>query len=322
MQRKVNIVGIPSEIGAGTRGASLGINALKVAGWKKRNPLFQQYPIQWVPHQNDSLYKESPYQHARYIDAYSRLAYSICDHIAASLQQYSRNVILAGDHSTAAASIFALMRAYPQQRLGVVWIDAHADLHSPYTTPSGNMHGMPLALAICEDNLHCQRNQPHPETIRYWNQLKQLSGGKCLRAEDIVFIGLRSYEAEEAFLIEKYHIPHISVEDVRHQGVAACVEKTFDYLADCDIVYISFDVDSMDASTISGTGTPAPGGFSPQEALWLNRLLCCHEKVVCWEMVEINPTLDKDGNRVGEIAFDILKEIIPALEQQPAMLKC
>ncbi|WP_038028263.1 arginase [Thermonema rossianum] len=318
MERKVNIVGVPSEIGAGTRGASLGIEALKVVGWTQHNPLFKHYPIQYVPHENDVLYDESPYRHAHYIDAYTRIAHGISREIEKSLRTYTRNVVLAGDHSTAAATIFALMRAYPGKRLGVVWIDAHADLHSPYTTPSGNMHGMPLALALGEDNLACKRNAPQAETIECWNKLKDLAGGKHILPEDIVFIGLRSFEPEEAFLIERNHIPHISVEDVRRHGAAHTVNQALQYLENCDIVYVSFDVDSMDSAISKGTGTPVANGLTAEEAQEINRLLCENEKVVCWEMVEINPTLDDKGNRMAEVAFGILQTAIQALEKAAA----
>jgi arginase len=320
MERKVNIVGVPSEIGAGTRGASLGIEALKVVGWNRHIPLFKQYPIQYVPHENDVLYEESSFRHARYIDAYTRIAHGISMEIEKSLHSYTRNVVLAGDHSTAAATIFALIRAYPNKRLGVVWIDAHADMHSPYTTPSGNMHGMPLALALGEDNMACKRNEPKKETIECWNKLKNLAGGRHILSQDIVFIGLRSFEAEEAFLIEKHHIPHISVEEVRYHGAEYTVNRALNYLGSCDILYVSFDVDSMDSSISKGTGTPVANGLTAEEAKKINRLLCENEKVVCWEMVEINPMLDDKGNRMAEVAFDILQASIDALEKAAAVV--
>jgi arginase len=112
-------------------------------------------------------------------------------------------VVLSGDHSTSGATITGIRMAKPKARLGVIWIDAHADLHTPYTTPSGNVHGMPLAIAINEDNEEYAVHEPDEETRKYWNQLKTM--GKIapkVLPEDIVYISLRDYQKEEKHLIE------------------------------------------------------------------------------------------------------------------------
>src|SRR5204863_2735786 len=110
-----------------------------------------------------------------------------------------------GDHGTSGGTITGIKMAKPNSKLGVIWIDAHADLHTPYTTPSGNMHGMPLAAAIGEDNEDCKVHDLDEKTMKQWEQLKNF--GKIspkILPEDIVFISLRDYEKEEKHLIEKY----------------------------------------------------------------------------------------------------------------------
>lgn len=107
------------------------------------------------------------------------------------------------------------LKAFPKKRLGVIWVDAHADFHSPYTTPSGNMHGMPLAMACWFDNLECKVNDPKGETIDYWEQIKNVGiPGAKIYPEDIVLVSVHSIEKPENYLINKYNINFIEVEDV------------------------------------------------------------------------------------------------------------
>ncbi|RYF44569.1 MAG: arginase, partial [Cytophagaceae bacterium] len=149
----------------------------------------------------------------------------------------------------------------PKSKLGVVWIDAHADLHTPYTTPSGNMHGMPLSLSINEDNIESAVHDLDPDTTKMWNSLKNL--GKIapkVLPEDIVFIALRDFEKEEKALIDKYGIKVISTKEVRSKGPENIVRSVTRYLSDCTDIYVSFDVDSLDSSISKGTGTPVSNG--------------------------------------------------------------
>jgi arginase len=197
--------------------------------------------------------------------------------------------------------------AQPEKRLGVIWIDAHADLHTPYTTPSGNMHGMPLAMVTQLDNLDCKINQPSQETLTYWDKIKKIGGDSPkINPQDIVFISVRDTEAPEDFLIKKYSIKNFSTAEVRQLGVATIAKEALQLLKDCDQLYISFDVDSLDSSISVGTGTPVPNGLTVAEALQLNAELIKDKRVCCWEIVEVNPTLDTE-NTMAEIAFDVLE---------------
>ena len=222
-------------------------------------------------------------------------------------------VILSGDHSTAGATIAGIKMAKPKSRLGIIWIDAHADLHTPFTTPSGNVHGMPLAAAINEDNEECAVHDLDDETIKYWKQLKQ--AGKIhpkVLAEDVVFISLRDYEKEEKFLIDKYGMKIITTKEVRSKGPENIVRAVMRHLADCSDIYVSFDVDSLDASITKGTGTPVGNGLREREAEDLISKFMQNRKICCFEISEVNPTLDKE-NLMAEIAFNILQRSVNVL---------
>jgi arginase len=222
-------------------------------------------------------------------------------------------VLISGDHSIGGATIAGIKMAKPKSKLGVIWIDAHADLHTPYTTPSGNMHGMPLSAAINEDNKECAVHELDGETIKYWNQLKTI--GKIapkVLPEDIVFISLRDFEREEKHLIDKYGIKVISTKEVRSKGPENIVRSVLRYLSDCTDIYVSFDVDCLDSSISKGTGTPVNNGLKEREAEDLVSKFMQNRKICCFEVTEVNPTLDRE-NLMAEIAFNILQRSVNVL---------
>jgi arginase len=228
-------------------------------------------------------------------------------------------VIMAGDHSTAYGTIAGIKKAHPKSRLGVIWIDAHADIHTPFTTPSGNMHGMALAMACGLDNLECKVNDPRGETLDYWEQIKNVGmQGPKINPEDIVYIAVRDLEKPENYLLNKYNVNFIEVEDVKKFGGAKIAEKALQMLDHCDYIYVSFDVDSMDSRISTGTGTPVPNGLAVDEAKTLNVELCKSPKVIAWEIVEVNPTLDTE-NRMAESAFEILEATAKAIVARPVL---
>lgn len=301
------MVEVRSELAAGTRGASMGIDALKVASLDKRSDFFTRFEPIHVADANDYLWRASQHHYAKYIDGVYEVLQNVYTTIKSLRTARKFPIILAGDHSTAAGTIMGIKAAHPEKRLGVIWIDAHADLHTPYTTPSGNMHGMPLAMCLGLDNLEQKQNDPLPGTTSYWEKIKAIGGsGPVLFPEDIVFIGVRDTEAAENHLIHKYHIPSISVADLRVAGILKTAEKALASLKDCEQIYISFDVDSLDTSLSKGTGTPVPDGLTLEEAIQLNEALIIDKRVCAWEIVEVNPTLDTK-NAMAKNAFDVLE---------------
>lgn len=203
--------------------------------------------------------------------------------------------------------------AKPKSKLGVIWIDAHADLHTPYTTPSGNMHGMPLATAIAEDNAENKVHELDEKSVKIWNQLKNIGGiSPKVLPEDIVFIALRDFEKEEKSLIEKHGMKVITTNEVKRNGAESVSRKVLRYLSDCTDIYVSFDVDSLDSSISKGTGTPVGNGLKEREAEDLISKFMQNRKVCCFEITEVNPTLDKE-NLMAEIAFNILQRSVNVL---------
>ena len=315
---EIKIVENASELGAGTRGASLGIGALKVVAHNKGRGFFGKYEQFEIDHENELLNIPSRHPNAKHIDGITKVYRQTMDVISHVLEEGNFPLVLSGDHANAGGTIAGLKKAFPDRKLGVIWIDAHGDLHTPYTTPSGNVHGMPLATALGEDNLDCQINVPIQDTVDNWNELKNLAN-VCpkLDPENLVFIGVRDTELPERRYMEKHNIKNYTVDELREKKVAGVIKEIKEKLSDCAMVYISFDVDSMDCIMVSkGTGTPVENGLSPEEANDLMVGFAAWDKVNCIEVVEINPCLDDKINKMAETAYDIIEKFVPEIENR------
>jgi arginase len=311
--KNIKLIEVPSEIGAGTRGASLGVDAIKIAALDFMSNFFVHFPSEKVEVENNLLFEpiKSPYAKRIHgiVSMYEKVSKAVCETIKGNFFP----VVLSGDHSNAGGTIAGIKQAKPKSKLGVIWIDAHADLHTPYTTPSGNMHGMPLSTAIAEDNIESAAHEVDEKTATMWNQLKSI--GKIQQKvlpEDIVFIALRDFEKEEKFLIEKYGMKVITTAEVRRTGAENVCRKALRHLSDCTDIYVSFDVDSLDSVISRGTGTPVSNGLKEREAEDLISKFMQNRKICCFEITEVNPTLDKE-NLMAEIAFNILQRSVNVL---------
>ena len=311
--KNIKLIEVASKIGAGTRGASLGIDAIKIAALDFMSNFFVHFPSEKVETENHLLFEpiQSPY--AKRISG----VLTMYDRVSKAVKETIKNnffpVVISGDHSIAGGTITGIKMAKPGSRLGVIWIDAHADLHTPYTTPSGNLHGMPLSISIGEDNEENKVHEPDEKTRKEWNQLKNF--GKInpkVLGEDIVFISLRDYEKEEKSLIDKYGMKVITTNEVRRKGPESVVRSAIRYLTECTDIYVSFDVDCLDSSISKGTGTPVSNGLREREAEDLVSKFMQNRKICCFEITEVNPTLDKE-NLMSEIAFNILQRSVNVL---------
>jgi arginase len=313
----IQLININSELGAGTRGASLGVQAMKVASWNKGSDYFNRHPVVRIQDENDFLFEAVQTPHAKYAEGILNVFERMVNQFAELAKSDDFPIVLAGDHSTAAATISGLKAARPNERLGVVWVDAHGDLHTPYSSPSGNMHGMPLAMALAEDNVDRKLNDVSSDAAEYWEKLKNIGGiSPKIQADDLVFFGVRDTEEPEDYLMDKKGIKNYTVAEVRYRGLQLCVAEALERLKDCDSIYISFDVDSMDCGIVShGTGTPVYKGFDQEEVTEIMKGIIDSGKVRCFEVVEVNPTLDEKQNKMAEVSFDVLENITEHIEQ-------
>jgi len=321
---KIALVEVDCDLGAGIPGAGSGIELLKQAAQRQkdlrriRDQLIEEISQQQQPRARASEISGGELTpHARHIRVISQVMGQAAELVASSRERGLFPVVLAGDHSTAAGTIAGLRRAHPDRRIGVVWIDAHADIHSPFTTPSGNMHGMPLAVATGHDNAHHAINAPDAATAELWAWCQALTGTSkpAIQLRDLIYVSVRDTEPAEEATIRDFGLPIVSTDEVRRLGGAAAARRCLDYLADCDLIYVSFDVDSMDATVFKGTGTPVLGGLWAHEALAINRTLLKDPRVCCWEICEINPHLDT-LNSLAEVSLGIYRGVLEVLEER------
>lgn len=318
--KEVKIIKNRSDIGAGTRGSDMGVDAIEIAAINKGSNYFDRFEYEDVITENESIYNKENNSVAKRIENVFNQCKRLSNHVKVNLQEGKFPLVLSGDHSSALGTISGVKAANATKRVGVIWIDAHGDLHSPYTSPSGNIHGMPLAAAIADDNLDCQINDVDRETTEFWERMKNIGvPGQKVTPEDIVFFGVRDTEEPEDKQMEKHGIKNYMVAEVRYRGLEVCVQEALEKLGHCDVLYVSFDVDAMDCDMISyGTGTPVPKGFDQFEIIDIISKLLDSQKVACVEFVEVNPLLDLKGNKMAETAFDVLDAVTTKIQSLDA----
>lgn len=311
MRKQLKLIKNRSDIGAGTRGSDMGIDAMEIAAINQDNDFFNKHDFVDVVTHNESIYSMVKNSFAKRISFVVEQCTRLSMAVNRAIDEGVFPLVISGDHSSALGTISGVKASFPDQELAVIWIDAHADLHSPYTSPSGNIHGMPLGAAIADDNLDYKINNLKDSTLKHWTAMKNIGkDGAKIKPENIVYFGVRDTEEPEDKQIEKYKISNYTVDELRHRKISTCVNEALEKISHCENIYISFDVDSLDCDLISyGTGTPVPKGFDQYEVIEIIKAFMATGKVVCLEVVEVNPLLDNKGNKMAETAFEVVDSI-------------
>ena len=305
--RPLKIIKNRSDIGAGTRGSDIGIDALEIAAINSNNDFFNKHLYDDVETHNESIYDKVKCTFAKRIGFVLEQCERLRDNVLENLNNGFFPLVLSGDHSSSIGTMAAIQNHLRGNDFGVIWIDAHADLHTPFTTPSGNVHGMPLAAVLGNTNPLNKLNEVDNYTLSNWNKLTKLGFSfPILKSKNLVYIGLRDIEKQE----KEYTIKNYSVQEIRFKGLEDFTGKIIKHFESVKKIYISFDVDSLDPESVSqGTGTPVKNGFETVEIISIIKSLIKTKKVIALEVSEINPLLDKKGNFMAEKTFDIIKKI-------------
>lgn len=290
----VRIIGFPMDLGAGRRGVDMGPSALRIAGvsQKLRSLGYLVIDAGDIPIQNAEVQEiediKLPYR-AEIANACSILA----SEVQAALDRDEFPLVLGGDHSMAIGTIAGIAQHCNEtgKRLGVIWIDAHADINVPETSPSGNIHGMPVAVSL---------GIGIPE-------LTSIGGtAPKLLPEQLVYIGLRSVDEGEKALIKKLGIEAHTMADLDKEGTFNVITKAIASLSEkVDHLHVSFDLDSVDPTIASGVGTPVPGGLTYREAHIIMEAIADTGYMSSMEVAEVNPILDV-RNSSAEFAAELI----------------
>lgn len=308
----IKIIKNRSDIGAGTRGSDMGIDAIEIAAINRKNNFFNIHPYTDIVTHNETIYNKNKNTFAKRINFVCEQCERLREEVKNELQKGFFPLILSGDHSSALGSLSGIQMANPDKEIGVIWLDAHADIHSPYSTPSGNIHGMPLAAALAIDNKEFSKNNISKSTEKNWLRMKNMgSKSPLIKPENIIYFGVRDTEKEEDQIINSKKIKNFSVDQVRDLGLKSSIDEAIKRLISTDIIYISFDVDALDCDLLSrGTGTPVSKGFVSKEIISIIKGIKETGKLSALEVCEVNPLLDNKGNQMAESAFEIISSVL------------
>jgi len=287
--RTIRIIGVPMDLGQSRRGVDMGPSAVRYAGLQTSLERLG-YTVHdcgniAVPVVEEIAEHERPddERNARHLNT----VISVCQSIYETAQAHVANdeiaVFLGGDHSIAVGSVAGMTT---QRKSGVIWIDAHADYNTPETSPSGNVHGMPMA-ALLGDGPRALVDIGFP--------------GPKLIPSQVVMIGIRDLDARERQRLTQSGITIFTMTDIDEHGIAWVTRRTLDRLNGFDSIHVSLDMDSLDPEFAPGVGTPVPGGLTYREAHLILEMLASSNKVHSMDIVEINPILD-NRNQTAELA--------------------
>jgi arginase len=295
MPKPISLIGLPTDIGAGHRGASMGPEALRVAGLEaalRARGLVVNDTGNLIGPLNPWLPPVDGYRHLDQVVAWNRLAYAS---VIAELRAQRLPIVLGGDHCLAIGSIGAVARYCKEvnKKLRVIWLDAHADFNTSNITPSGNVHGMPVAC-LCGFG---------PKALTDLDGL-----GQMLLPGQIKQVGIRSVDEGERALVHEVGIDIFDMRFIDEHGM----RRTMEYaLADLDQdthLHVSFDVDFLDPSIAPGVGTTVPGGPNYREAQLCMEMIADTGLLASLDVVELNPAFD-EHNRTAELALDLIESL-------------
>lgn len=284
---KVLMVGAPMDLGAGRRGVDMGPSALRLAGLGERLTQLG-YDVQDVGNveveQPEAVHEGK--SEARYWEQIRRTCGRLEDHVYNAFADGRFPLVLGGDHSLAMGSISGAARwfAEQQQTMGLIWIDAHSDMNTPATSPSGNVHGMPLAYLLGLDTFGHARVDPRKTAV----------------------VGLRDIDHTEAPNVRASGVHAFTMRHIDERGMRAVMEEAMRVACDgTQGFHLSFDIDSVDPDEAPGVGTPVPGGLTYREAHLAMELIADCGRMTSMDIVEVNPVLDT-ANRTARLGVEFV----------------
>jgi arginase len=228
----------------------------------------------------------------RHLGAVRDVCLSVAESAEAMVAEGFFPVFLGGDHSISIGTVSGVARSF--ERTGVIWLDAHADFNTPQTSPSGNIHGMPLAVLT---------GRGHPDLVGIGGE------GASVSTEDVVIVGLRSVDVEERLMLREAGVRVYTMKEIDAYGIASIVRRAIRDLSHLDRIHVSFDLDVVDPDVAPGVGTPVRGGLTFREAHLVMELVNEAEIVTSLDVVEINPILDY-SNGTAELAVELVASLM------------
>jgi arginase len=293
-QSHIAIIGVPMDLGAGRRGVDMGPSAVRLANLHERLATlgYTVEDLGNVPVKQPESLPPGP-QKAKYLPEIAHTCQRLAEQVERAASEEKVPLVLGGDHSIAIGTVAGMSRHCADRgaKLGLIWIDAHADMNTPETSPSGNVHGMPLACCIGLG----------PE------ELTRLGGySPKVDPRNVAVVGLRSVDEKEKLNVQGTGIRAFTMRDIDERGLRAVLEEALAVAtADTEAFHLSLDMDSVDPSEAPGVGTPIKGGLTYREAHLAMEILCDSGRMASMEVVEVNPVID-EVNRTAILAVELV----------------
>ena len=291
---KISIIGVSSDLGASTGGASLGPAAIRYANVLER---LKKIGYQ-VKDQGDILAQKpiSPVDKSsklKFLDEITRVNTELCDKVSAVMNEGEFPLVLGGDHSIAIGTIAGVLQQ--KKDIGVIWFDAHGDINTEETSPSGNIHGMPVAVSL---------GLGHEKLVSI--------GGKDSKIDldKFVYVGCRDLDKGERKVLRDLGANVFTMHEIDRDGILSVMNQAIEIAGrGKDGIHVSFDMDSIDPIYVKGTGTKVPKGLSYREANFALELIAKTEKLISAEFVEVNPLLD-NNNETAKLAVILMGSLL------------
>ena len=291
--RKIRVIGVPLDLGQSRRGVDMGPSAVRVAGLEARLEALGHVVEDGgnvavaIPEQ-----KKEGHPNAKYLKEITATCTKHAELVLKTLEAGKVPVSLGGDHSMAAGSVAGVAEYYRKQdqRIGLIWIDAHTDINTPESSPSGNVHGMPLAAIM---------GLGPPELSNIFNFSPKV------RPENCVLVGVRDIDAIEKNNVHRAGIEVLTMRDIDERGMRAVMEEALRMAGRGTAGYhVSLDMDWVDPEDAPGVGTPVRGGATYREAHLAMEIIADHGRMLSFEIVEVNPVID-EHNQTADLAVEL-----------------
>jgi arginase len=285
---EIGIIGVPMDLGAGRRGVDMGPSAIRYAGLERD---LEAMGLLVTDYNNIAVPGPESGEVGNPRAKFDHLIEDACVELRQRVGDIARAgnfpLVLGGDHSIAMGSVAGLLDAWGD--VGVLWIDAHGDINTPETTPSGNVHGMPVAALLGKAGLGARLG---------WDT-------RHIRPDRVVLFGTRTLDPGERRIIRELGIRMFTMTEIDQRGVTATVAEAIELLRGQGGIHVSFDMDAVDPLEAPGVGTPWPGGLTYREAHLAMELLAATGLVSSMEVAEVNPIHDHE-NRTGKLASELI----------------
>jgi len=291
--KKIRVIGIPLDLGQSRRGVDMGPSAVRVAGLEARLEALG-HVVEDAGNVSVAIaeQKKEGDAHAKYLKEITATCTKHAELVLKTLEAGKVPVVLGGDHSVAAGTVAGVAEFYrrQEQKIGLVWIDAHSDINTPATSPSGNVHGMPLAAIM---------GLGPPELSNIYGFSPKVLPENC------VIVGARDVDATEKENIRRAGVEVFTMRDIDERGMRVVMEEALRMAGRGTAGYhISLDMDWIDPEDAPGVGTPVRGGATYREAHLAMEIIADHARMLSFEIVEVNPVID-EHNRTADLAVEL-----------------